>query len=585
MDKVPLTVKRYSKENSQSERDKLAVELRAIRSSYFERAEQIRKLEKDKKDYNASINDIQTEMRDIYLEYQRLSNSILNRLFNKNKIRELSINFGSRQRRLKDFQASHDEIKADLKSLRSSQQQRRELNKAIEKRGAFYEGQSKEMADEAIRLEKERQERTISSVVESLADWKSIYFVHGINPSYVPGGNSLLRDGTDWKEKLRVLLALNPHLSVSSIREGDNCMKMWSWMGVLLKEGEITYAKPGDGATVAQSIGKRKQSTSSFPSQWDIQRAIGHSSDYNEFNVVNSQVAGYYVIDGFDFNNRPEKYVPISEIYQFAHIEMGLPIYIIRQGELYTARLDEEDDAFVPVGNKIRSLEVVNSNFDIDTDAREKALAGILEDCPFKLGFFDDAKNLMAVGRGREMYFELNSRWVEQNCSGMVESFVTVPKRRLTYVVENQRLVKNVQNHDESESKHFVSPAYRRGVGSLIMVDDHTYNMGRNISGNTDYFKGMTHCLSMHDVKRKQAADGAERELDRFYKVGMERLAYHLYGFANQAERLNGVELKERALNIATNIVSQERYCEVLEKLGLNGEFRMSSDDLRLLSD
>ena len=130
------------------------------------------------------------------------------------------------------------------------------------------------------------------------------------------------------------------HLSCSSIKQGDNEKCFFGPIGVILKDGIITYASPIDGGTYFDGE-KLITLPSNVPLDNQIDKAINHNTcSYNEFRIDNPKVYGIYINV-----NDIRLYNEISNINDFIHniSYFDLPIFVFENGTFSEINLDNTE--------------------------------------------------------------------------------------------------------------------------------------------------------------------------------------------------------------------------------------------------
>jgi hypothetical protein len=143
---------------------------------------------------------------------------------------------------------------------------------------------------------------------------KNCYFVHMMqvtkNLNVSENNKSLDTTKLSTVDKLDILYAANPTLSVSSVRPETQDGTFYGGFGVLLSQGEVVSANPSDDGTIATSLSKREIIGGPRNSVEDINTAIdrkhgGNGKSYNEIVLKNPEVAGGFMkIDGEAYKKR-----------------------------------------------------------------------------------------------------------------------------------------------------------------------------------------------------------------------------------------------------------------------------------------
>ncbi len=140
--------------------------------------------------------------------------------------------------------------------------------------------------------------------VQTLMKEKNCYFVHTIqvtkNLDVSENNKALDTKKLTPADKLDILYALNPTLSVSSLRPNTQDGTFYGGFGVLFSEGEVVSANPSDDGTIATSLTEREIIGGARNSVADINRAIdrkpgGNGKSYNEIVLKSPEVAGGFM--------------------------------------------------------------------------------------------------------------------------------------------------------------------------------------------------------------------------------------------------------------------------------------------------
>jgi len=234
-------------------------------------------------------------------------------------------------------------------------------------------------------------------------------FIHSIQPNYVPGINSILQAKATWKTKLDILLSLRPNLSVSSIREGDSYQKMYGRMGVILRNGNIHFASPTDTGSKAKTLDRRE--VIGMPTgdlkylKENVSKAIlSNNERYNEFGVIEPEVAGYYVnIEQTDYSSDWDLVSPREIVSKTK--EWGLPLYVIQNGIPYESIYDETSDK-LKAGRRITIPEILSNSYQTPADKVESTTQQIFKDSPFKINP-PEVRYIDSYQSGQGLYFDL----------------------------------------------------------------------------------------------------------------------------------------------------------------------------------
>jgi hypothetical protein len=148
----------------------------------------------------------------------------------------------------------------------------------------------------------------------SLMKEKNCYFVHTIqvtkNLDVSENNKTFDTKKLTPADRLDILYAGNPTLSVSSLRPNTQDGTFYGGFGVLFSQGEVVSANPSDDGTIAKSLTEREIIGGARNGVEDIDRAIdrkhgGNGKSYNEIVLKSPEVAGGFMkIDGEAYKKR-----------------------------------------------------------------------------------------------------------------------------------------------------------------------------------------------------------------------------------------------------------------------------------------
>lgn len=378
------TADSYARENLSARRRELADKIRRQRTEYFAFKEREKNAAKEKlpllaEDRNRLINDIERATISLAKYTNRLKLSIFERFFGESKR-------GRQQRaKLEPQQADQREYYEGLiADLERYDNQIRELEgwatgvvrtnrlkgiredalgeKSIIDRRAREEWQTHEdkrtrTLARRLSILEELPKRTVHHFIRS-AD---VYFVHGTHPTHYVEQHAHIKEDIDWKDKVRIAVALEPTLSSSSLRPGiDSYKNAFAGIGLVLADGRIDLAFSRDSDTKAISLTERELGDGwgkyrsyveydDAPLLADISKVVSEGGqqrkkmNHNELVVSKPKpVALYLVIDEIEDEVDSKAYAtpPHAEVIELAE-ELGLPIFGYKNGHLYACRTEE----------------------------------------------------------------------------------------------------------------------------------------------------------------------------------------------------------------------------------------------------
>lgn len=241
------------------------------------------------------IEEYMAKAEEIRSEIENKKSSIINRVLEFRKIKELEKKLNFNERVLED----------NKRRLA----QKLELADAYDymiaeeiKLSAIMEEAHKENTqwDENKRLEliKEEDRRDVSK----LAEEHGVFFCHDIvDAEWKPSANNnaINTKELDFNNQLDILHGLDPTISVSTLHEGSKqrTFGKGSW-GVFLSGGRVLGGEKSDAGSVAYGLRDRRFCSTRSMTTESIEDAIcgrEDSSSYNELVVENPEIAGVYV--------------------------------------------------------------------------------------------------------------------------------------------------------------------------------------------------------------------------------------------------------------------------------------------------
>lgn len=454
----------------------------------------------------------------------------------------------------------------------------------------------------------------ISDVVKNY----HIVFIHGISLGLGgPSSNSLLEEDVGYFTKLKIILSLSPSLSVSTIKKGmKHHTHFWSPLGVILKEGHIFEAYsasgPGGGGTGVVNLKHRtrnyNQATSKHPKCFDekkiktLAQAPIDRIGLDEWVIDEPQIAGLYIcLDNLEAK-WPRHLTAIPSILKIVQ-ELAMPFYVIKEGIVYQADYDFKDSKII-LGKQVEPEELLNSKFELGQNKKDEFIGEILEKPPFKLKrFIPESYYFININVGRRAYLELVDK-------------KNLEKSGLKEIIYKQKIYKGgiFPSYEERINKaRLVANLIEFGIEEkYLMIDGQLYrDMISRANWQTSYLiekpeitshiitkagMGIFSCKIntlegyllalekiINDTREQynrlmveQQKDQAKNlELDLFY------FAFLLYGFGQQAGDLNDTNIQMKSFELASNILSKEKYLEFIKlRLTSNGDFKMILEDL-----
>ncbi len=450
--------------------------------------------------------------------------------------------------------------------------------------------------------------KTISSQdVKSVMRDHDVFVIHSIAPDSVPGENSLLTYNVSWEEKLQILLAFDPMVSASTIKEGDTVLNMWSPMGVVLKGGHILSANPIDGGTVAESIGARANARVYDKNiSVSIGRAIRERKRdfYNELTVSSPEVAGIYVthqrrVGPVSIKKTP----PIDRDIRKVAEKFGITVFVLENGNLYRSHFDENRGLFVAEGEPLSKEQIIQQSFSMDSQKRQALKQDLVGHYPFRIqpkefSFFQGWR------LGREVYLLSSLRMAPDK---VIKKAMSTGSNKDGEIILNDFFTGiDGKNGLSWRSQYYLKDGkvYRRKInrrGVIVAsspLDPYKNNVPEALFSNAIWHdnQGWSHQQRLDaleaDIKividrisKSKEQEGRERavELQQDY---LSRLVFFAYGYGEYADEIGDTTTSERAFAIARSVISEEKYRHFKQaRVKEDNSFRYTVGDFKLLED
>lgn len=390
---------------------------------------------------------------------------------------------------------------------------------------------------------------------------------------------------------------MEPTISASTIQDGDTPRNMWSRMGVILNGGFVLTASPGDIGTQAKGIKKRETGSHTITGRIedDIKIAISRKGEhYNELAVEDPKIAGFYIcLDDMGQIIRND-IVPIQEIAAAAK-EFDLSFYAIRNGIAYEADYDFENKSVISK-EKISPDQFIQKQFRVSEMQKEKIIEDLFSSEPpfdvYAIKSHVEALYIDSRNQGQETYIEINA---SKNPSGfkkeykeingeqfeIITEFQEIGKRVLYYIEKGQLVKRQKYRNDPRIWEKFISKFDESGLG-YIDIGFNTHNLERPIDNNEDYISGMeTSVEKLIKERREIIVNEKYKGRTEFYNEWLDKLAFHLYGFGEQAKQFGDIKSQERVFKLANQIMPYEKYQEILQRrIDEQGRFKITMEDL-----
>ena len=270
---------------------------------------------------------------------------------------------------------------------------------------------------------------------------------------------TVVNRNSDWRDRLKILLASSSQISTSSVNahrgEINSDAFLFKRLGLLLKGGTIEDAFPRDGFSQVDgnerffgrdSVGEKLPAMTEeylrdnvlerrIPDDTVRSSAAGiHSRRVylNELIISNPEYAGLVLC----LDNYPgrEEDLPIEQIHA-ASVELALPVYVIKNGQIYRSIYNESKTAYEPYGsiidpNDLDALNAYNPSprlSDIKTYLEDKA-ASIFD---FRVFDFPDWNANFSMDRAIKFFLKLNYQEILKKISSGEELVVYTGNEKL----------------------------------------------------------------------------------------------------------------------------------------------------------
>ena len=515
---------KFSKRYSHAGRQKIAEEIRELRFQYFkkekgnpERQETVAKQEK-------SIEVLQKEKEQIEAEIKELEDQIeqqkarlwhrVSSMFRKNEI-EQELQLDPKKKKLEDFKKDIESRLKIIGEMESVILDTSSLEEAKDTLDSFY----KEQSELKSTFEGEEKSRD----VETLSKEKGYIFLHGI-PTKNRGMNNtaennpaLKTSGMSTEDKLSLLIGLEPTISASVLKEGQQDAQTYYTFGIILGGGKILAAYKEDSGTLAESLYSRRskydRETRETSIQANIEKKLEEAVNapaesrnwgkYNEIVVEQPKVAGLYINLSQLIQNKDR--IGIAELQQYA-TGMNLPIYGLKDGKLYPFDIDnkieirgdgkkyQKENAFDVDGVELHLGDVIDKQREVSPEEKLELATSVIEKNPFRMDSKTDyelydayARGNKGVCEGREGYEKIvtfQDLYKKRVANGSNESPPRSPEDVLEIVEKRLEELKNrIEESSTNKRKVFTERDLKRELLSL-----YGFSLNAEEMGNTKIF-------------------------------------------------------------------------------------------------
>ena len=563
-------------------------------------------------------------------ELNERSENMVKRLFYHRTINKLKADIDAgklTEDRIEQELADLEAAAAETEGLASD---RGSLDTAKQKLDKFY-GE----ADETWKnYEEDRTEGNVGNVMRQ----RGTFLVHAFqNPIFSPSDeNGLIRKEIKWRDKLDLLMALEPSISASAVDEKHH--GTFAPVGVLLGEGQIIAAAAHDMGTKAAADRSRPISryVQEVPVRKQVEDALETndnkpSTGWNEFVVNEPKVAGvFFRVDpsgkladleiGSDTN--------IAEVVAAAQ-ERNLPLFALRDGTFHHIEPDEALALGTPtetitkerVGlneysrkaveypqlakdkEKVAAASVAELPHGATPEMRGAIVERFMSNSPFQLHRFPEALQVESRAEGRTWYRLLNASAENQSeqktaiPAGVAGNVDPIEIKVLSTIPGPTSLDHVVEFDDGSraiwqESRNPVGEKSRFRAGS-------TYHQDRIIDSRASFFLGGFYVQRDQPKSPSELIAVAKDQMDKqtewlkkfkddnntqgvsFTESYMARLAAFIHGVGEEAKLAGDVETANAAEQAAAQVLSSDQYQDLIQRrVSENGTFKLTREEL-----
>jgi len=625
-------LREFSKKHSPEERKQAAQEIVEKRKEYFEakgnlskRIENTRE-KAERKELEAT--EVAAEVQKIEQELADKKNSLISRFLKHFEIKSTEAELADKKNLLEKCINEQAIINAELESLEEITVDRKSFEKTRQILNEFYKGQEVEWN----KYEQNLKERDLADVIKKY----DVFSIHSIDASPVQMQRSTMRPGASWEDKVKIILSLEPALATSTIKKGASGNEFWTGKGagVILNRGLIREAHNYDAGSEARGLkerisGKNFSDLNNFKSlnaAEEIRSAIERKLRYNELLVEEPKIAGIFLNlmeeeDALLNRTKEEKMPEMKQVYLLAQ-ETGLSVYSFIKGRFYETIYDEQKNKFKPDFNKeLTPEDAVEKTVEIPKEKKQEIKDKVLAEMPFRFEGFEDLDNFSSEVFGRMSYVELNGlkKAEKFNVEDIIEIEGAAREKRhykkiaeynlggrdVKYLIDEEgKLIKreSIVNGAEAESReisgvgrietsrgNFGSYREMMRLGWVYKTSDYERQeppekvfFRKELEENRFYETSQYLSCVEDQVSEYIKKSKDEPEHGAAYEKILRSLAFHLYGFSQQAEILGDDGARIRAFDLAKKIVKPEEYYQfITDRVDAQGKFKFREADLK----
>ena len=619
----------FSREQMPEERAAVAQEIKQSRKEHFDKQkslkDQLGSLVENAEAKRMESAEVRTRLESVEQQLNERSGNIVKQLFYYRTINKLKAEIAAGKvdeeriaRELADLEAASTQTETLSRDRSSLQSARTNLDE-------FYGH-----ADEAWNnYEDDRDAGNVTNVLQQ----RGTLLVHAFqNPVFSPSDeNGVLRKEIGWRNKLDLLMALEPSISASAVDEQHP--KTFAPVGVVLGDGQITAASARDmGTRIADrntrsvAVSRPDRVRDQIDSALSPERA---GQGWTEFVVNEPKVAGIFFrveSDGSLADLEIGSDTNVPEVVAAAQ-ERHLPIFALRDGSLYKMEAEEalalakptESTSMERVGlayethtnreyprfahgkeNAFSPKDLADLPHGADPAAREAIIERFMSDSPFQLRQFPEALLIESRAEGRARYRFLTGVAEDQNEHPAVIPAYTVGNvdpieatilsttpgpTSLDHVVR----LKDGSRAIWRENRNRVGDPSRYRAGSEYHGDRLVDTEAPLIVGGF-YVPSEKPFSNTHDIigavkkeldKFSEAMQGGDDRSNMVLQNASVRIASFLYGMSEEARAAGDSETAELAERVASQGFSVDDYRDVVQgRVSENGTFKLTREEL-----
>lgn len=634
-------IKLFSKEHSKEERQKTALKIKEKRGEYFEHKEglekQIDDLLSKTKEKEVNISQLTQEIGDLEKLIAQYKESKITKFLNyfeiKRKEKEPETKISARERLSQDFRS----LKEILEGLQQDLKNKQKLAEAKEILKDFYQTQKEKWQE----YEKEEKAKDVANIIEqydvAVIHATNPYGVPGDNSLLRENID------WQTKLKILLALRPPISASTFKKGDGRYNMWAHLGVILKGGYVETAHHQDLGTKALSFQERRRLGASREGKVSEKIQEAIlkRPSNDYNELVVRDPELAGFYLCldDSKDIINLDEIEKITKELNLPIYILKGGEIFEARfdpeieekfnleweellkqiralgeEKEGYIYPRPEKAEEFQKLMQKREALqrkwhkerlqikksvepeEILKNDFEIPQLQRHLIIEGLFqENCPFKPAF-TEAHCIDSRAGGMQDYLEINAKKISEKLPSQEDFFKyekgprevgTLEESAEVQIISETKLAsslyeiqylltkdgrffKRVYDKERgiiSTTDLFAKSYYRPQKDGYINLGWRLESLGGTFWNDEDYLHGMERFIQ----KIKQEAR---------YNEYLNHLAFHLYGFGEQAGQLGDLETQSKVYELAGRIFPQEQYRKIIQKrIDPQGNFKTYKED------